>query len=146
VRPGTDARYADYGNAVKRVTHLASRIAAGRGFPHSVEPLKPDRQALEALSQAGGRARAWESVLLLGAQETVAAARAWHQAVWRLEWFAQGRLTAADQWDPAIRETDLARDEFYECARQDLGIAGGVVRTPPWPTRWIADQAAAKGD
>jgi hypothetical protein len=136
--------YAEYGNAVKKVTHLASRIAAGRGLPHSVEPLEPDRRALEALSQADGdRARAWESVLLLGAPETVAAARAWHQAVWRLEWFAQGRLTAADQWDPAIRETDVARDQFYESARRDLGVAGAAVRTPPWPPQWVADLTTA---
>ena len=85
--------YAEYGDAVKKVTHLASRIAAGRGFPHSVESLTPDAEAIEDLSNAGGeRARAWESVLLLGDPETVSAARARHQSVWRLEWFAAGRL------------------------------------------------------
>ncbi len=44
-----DARmraYAEYGDAVKKVTHVASRITAGRGFPHSVEPLKPDAAAM----------------------------------------------------------------------------------------------------
>jgi hypothetical protein len=132
--------YADYGDAVKKVTHIASRIAAGRGFPHSVEPLTPDAEAMEALSNAGGeRARVWEPVLLLGDPETVAAARTWHQTVWRLEWFAAGRLTAADQWEPSLRDTELARDRFYECARRDLGVQGGVVPTPPWPPQWIRD-------
>ena len=132
--------YAEYGDAVKKVTHLASRIAAGRGFPHSVESLTPDAEAIEDLSSAGGeRARAWESVLLLGDPETVAAARAWHQSVWRLEWFAAGRLTAADQWEPAMRDTEVTRDRFYECARRDLGVKGGAVPTPLWPPQWIRD-------
>ena len=141
--------YAEYGDAVKKVSHIASRIAAGRGFPHSVESRAPDAdnaEAMEALSHAGGeRARAWEPVLLLGDPETVAAARAWHQAVWRLEWFAAGRLTAADQWDPAIRDTEVARDRFYDCARRDLGVKGGAVSTPPWPPKWI-QELAATGD
>jgi hypothetical protein len=85
--------YAEYGDAVNKVSHLASRIAAGRGFPHSVEPLTPGAEAMEALEDADG-ARTSESVLLLGDPQTVAAARTWHQAVWRLVWFAQGRLTA----------------------------------------------------
>lgn len=61
------------------------------------------------------------------------------QTVWRLEWFAAGRLTAADQWEPSLRDTELARDRFYECARRDLGVQGGVVPTPPWPPQWIRD-------
>jgi hypothetical protein len=138
--------YAEYGDAIKKVTHLASRIAAGRGLPHSVESLAPDAAAIEALSNAGGeRARAWESVLLLGDPETVAAARAWHQAVWRLEWFATGRLTAADQWEPAMRETEVTRDRFYDCARRDLGVKGGAVPTPPWPPKWIQDLTPTEG-
>src|ERR1700722_3943127 len=64
--------YADYGDALKKVSHLASRIAAGRGLPHSVEPLTPDEEALNTLEEAGGaRARAWERVLLLGDPHTV---------------------------------------------------------------------------
>jgi len=79
--------------------------------------------------------------LLLGDPETVTAARAWHQTVWRLEWFAAGRLTAADQWEPSMRDTEVARDRFYDCARRDLGVKGGAVPTPPWPPKWIRDLA-----
>jgi hypothetical protein len=132
--------YAEYGDAVKKVSHLASRIAAGRGFPHSVEPLTPDAGAMEALVDADeARGRAWEPVLLLGDPQTVAAARAWHQAVWRLVWFAQGRLTAAEQWNPSIRKTEVARDAFYDCARRDLGVKGEAVPTPSWPPKWIVE-------
>jgi hypothetical protein len=144
-----DARmraYAEYGDAVKKVSHLASRIAAGRDFLHSVEPLTPDAEAMEALGDAdGARARAWESVLLLGDPQTVAAARAWHQAVWRLVWFAQGRLTAVEQWEPSMRETQVTRDAFYDCARRDLGVKGEAVPTPIWPPKWIEELGTPEG-
>ena len=83
--------YAEYGNAVKNVSQLASRIAAARGFPHVVvEPLATSPEAMKALGDAEGeRARTWEPVLLLGDPETFASARVWHQAVWRLMWFAR---------------------------------------------------------
>jgi hypothetical protein len=140
-----DARmraYVEYGDVVKRVSYLASRIAAGRGFQHSVDQLEPGPEAMEALEEAdGARARAWESVLLLGDPQTIAAARAWHVAVWRLVGFARGQLTAADQWEPSIRETDLARDRFYYCARQDLGVKGEAVATPAWPPESIKELA-----
>ena len=140
-----DARmraYVEYGDAVKKVVYLSSRIAAGRGFPHSVDKLEPKEEAMEALEEAdGARARAWESVLLLGEPQTIAAARAWHEAAWRLMWFARGRLTAADQWEPSIRGTDLARDRFYDCARRDLGVKGEAVATPAWPPKSIKELA-----
>jgi hypothetical protein len=138
-----DARmraYAEYSDAVKKVSHLAGRIAAGRGFPYSVEPLAPDAEAIEALVDAdAARAGVWERVLLLGDPQTVAAARAWQQTVWRLGWFARGRLTAAEQWEPAIRETEIARDAFYDCARRDLGVKGEAVPTPAWPPKWVTE-------
>jgi hypothetical protein len=92
---------------------------------------------MEALEEAdGARARAWEAVLL-GDPETVASARAWHQAAWRLVWFARGRLTAPDQWEPSMRETEVTRDRFYSCARKDLGVKGQAVPTPIWPPDWV---------
>jgi len=36
--------YSDVGNAVKRVFGIATRIAAGRGFPQVVQPLSPDEE------------------------------------------------------------------------------------------------------
>ena len=41
-------------------------------MPYSAEPLNPDMEAMSALNDAESRrARAWESVLLLGDPETV---------------------------------------------------------------------------
>src|SRR5262245_32515327 len=80
--------YVQYGDAVKRMHSLAVRICAARGFNYAVEPLEPD-EGLPALATASEeRAARWESVLLLGDQHTITAARSWHQTVWRLEWYA----------------------------------------------------------
>jgi hypothetical protein len=59
--------YADYGEAVKKISYLAVRIAAGRGLPYAIKPMPPTDEALRDLDAAeGGRARTWEPVLLLG--------------------------------------------------------------------------------
>lgn len=142
-----DARmraYTGYGDAVKKMSHIASRIAAGRGFPHSVEPLVPNAEVLGSLADANSaRARAWESVLLLGDPHTIAAARAWHLAVWRLVGFARGQLSAMEEWEASVKETKVARDSFYDCARRDLGISGEAVPTPVLPPNWIEGVAAS---
>jgi hypothetical protein len=135
---GTHGRLCGLRDAVKKVFHIATRIAVARGFPHFAESLEPDAEAMESLSDAEGeRARAWEAVLLLGESDTVAAARAWHEAVWAVAWYARGRFTDAQQWAPTVTRSAKAREAFYESARRDLGVPGGAVPTPPWPSQWI---------
>jgi hypothetical protein len=136
--------YAMYGDIIKRVYNLTIRMAAARGLPHTIEPLTPDADAMGALNEAEEkRAVAWESVLLLGDPETVAAARAWHQQIWRLIWFAQGRLTDAEEWQAALKETAEARDRFYHYARRDLGVTGRAVATPSQLPHWVPDMTSA---
>lgn len=130
--------YTDYGDAVKKVFHISARLAAARGFPHLAEPLEPTQAAIDVLSEAKtDRSRAWEAVLLLGDPATVAAARAWHEAAWRVSWYARGRFADPDQWEPTVTDSARAREAFYERARRDLGVGGGAVPTPPWPSEWI---------
>ena len=136
--------YAEFGNAVKEVFHLATRIAKGRGMPYSAEPLNPGMEAMSALNDAESRrARAWESVLLLGDPETVEAGRTWWHEVWRFVWFARGWLTDTEQWEDAIAESDPARQRFYECARRDLGVKGTAAAIGPPEPRWLSNAEAA---
>ena len=131
--------YSDFGNAVKRVFDLATRIAAGRGIQHAVQPLTPDDDSAAALTEAeGARARAWESVLLLGDPVTVDAARAWWHEVWRFVWFARGWLSDSEHWSGALAESNAARQRFYDCARRDLGVGGDVSAIGPSQPRWLA--------
>jgi hypothetical protein len=85
--------YPEYCNAVKRMIHIATGMARTRGLQHSAEAVPLDRGTLELAKAAGERTAAWETVLLLGYPDSIAAARAWHQAVWQLEFFARGVLT-----------------------------------------------------
>jgi hypothetical protein len=98
---------------VKHVFNLATRIAAGKGFPRAVDLVEPSPQAIAALGDAGiARARAWEAVLLLGDPATVDAARTWWREVWWFVWFARRWLTDSEQWPIALAESDAARQRY----------------------------------
>ena len=127
--------YVEYGNAVKRVVHAASRLAVTRGFKHSSEPVQLDEGLAELNQAVADRTARWESVLLLGDPDTIIAGRAWHQCVWELEFFARGRLAGEDEWALALADFEQTRHEYYRCARKDLGV-GTAVPTVSWPPPW----------
>jgi len=85
--------YAEYSVAVRRVAHLASRMAVARGFEHYAEPLPVEHGLAKLNAASADRAARWETVLLLGSPDTVAAARAWHRCVGQYEFFAHGLLS-----------------------------------------------------
>lgn len=127
--------YTRYADAVKRVVHVATRMAVARGLKHSSEPIDLVEGQLELSAATGHRTACWETVLLLGRPETVAAARAWHQSVWLLEFYARGLLSGQESWARALRDFERARSTYYRCARQDLGVTGEVVAST-WPPTW----------
>jgi hypothetical protein len=108
--------------------NIAGRIAAGRGLlGNDLEPLAPTQENLDLLAAAENeRARQWETVLLLGHPQTVAAGRNWHEHAWRLEAYARALLTGNNSdWRATRDAVDVARDAFYESARSDLRVTGG---------------------
>jgi hypothetical protein len=128
--------YADYGYAVKNVYVQCMRVAAMRRRKAAGE--RADyAEALAGLSVlTDERTAKWESVLLLGNPQTVAAARAWHRRVWQVERFARGERTDFEQWDALMTDIMADRARFYAEARRDLGITSGEL--PP-SGRWDAD-------
>jgi hypothetical protein len=126
--------YADYGSAVKNVYVQCRRIADNyRGEDARSE--SPDY--VEAISELGRladeRTAKWESVLLLGNPETIAAARTWHCRVWDVELYARGERTNAAGWNALLGEVAVARAHFYDEARRDLRIkSGDVPPSGPW--------------
>ena len=122
--------YAEYGHALKRAYELSKRISASRGLPTTAQPT-PVEQGLAELSLTSIRgAELWESLLLLGEPSTIAAAKAWHQKIWRMEAFANGQLTDPAEWRKAITAADETRSRFYETARRNLGIDDGRLSGP----------------
>lgn len=141
--------YADYADAVKRVVHVATRMAAARGLRHSSEPIAIEEGQVQLALAAQALATHWERVLLLGDRATIEAARTWHQCVWQLEFYARGHLDGADGWQAALDAFERTRAEFYRCARRDLGL--GSVDVPPgtvpaWLERYFDARAAAGSD
>jgi hypothetical protein len=121
--------YAAYAQSVKQMIKIAGRIASGKGLGGDDEPLAPTAKNLELLASAEAeRGKYWETVLLLGHSQTVAAGRGWHERAWRLEAYARG-LLAGDEtdWRAAVSAADDARQTFYEAARVDLGVRGGAL-------------------
>jgi hypothetical protein len=118
------AAYAEYAHAVKKVSSIAVRVAAHRGIHQDIGALSPE-EGLPALAGAEEeRTIKWESVLLLGTDKTVVAARAWHESVTRLQRIASG-VEAGMTWAQAIAAASKARRGFYEAAKSDIGIAIG---------------------
>ncbi|MFJ8045713.1 hypothetical protein ACIRBX_34910 [Kitasatospora sp. NPDC096147] len=137
--------YVGYANALKAQIRIAQRIGAARGFANVVDPLEPE-EGLKLLAEAESRRAAeWESVLLVGDAETVAAARAWHEAVWNVELYARGLRTDPVGWAQAEQVMSRARDAFYERARGDLGIAGPPPPSGNWPRPWQAESGIPGG-
>jgi hypothetical protein len=110
---------------------LAARVAAERGIGERLEPISI-KDGLAQLAEAQlTRATLWEPVLLLGDPATIATARRWHEASWRLDGFARQMSHPDDTWDAAMNAANDARAAFYQAARKDLGVTG----TPP-PTQF----------
>ncbi|GIJ25153.1 hypothetical protein Vqi01_03150 [Micromonospora qiuiae] len=110
--------YAEFARVLKEAHTIASRTIGG---------YLDREQELAALAEADLRHTiAWENVLLLGDGPTVAAARAWRDAVWEVERLARGAATGDDLPD-LLHRANEARDAFYRAARDSLGVGGGSV-------------------
>lgn len=128
--------YARYGNALKEQIGITQRIGAALGYAHVVDPLDP-AEGLPLLAEAEARrAVTWESVLLVGDAETVAAARSWHEAIWMLELHVREPRHDAEGWTRDSQRVSQKRDAFYTCARSELGVAGPPPPSGNWPREW----------
>jgi hypothetical protein len=66
------------------------------------------------------RTLAWEAVLMLGSEDVVLAARAWHDSYFRLQRLALGQ--PGEDWRSAVDAAAVGRRHFYQAARADLGL------------------------
>lgn len=118
--------YIEFARVIKEIHAVAVRMLADER-PHSRGHRMDREEGLTRLADADVRhTLAWESVLLLGDASTVAAARDWRDAVWRIERAARG-LTQGDDHADLLHRANEARDHFYRAARGGLGVRGGSV-------------------
>ncbi|MFI6870847.1 hypothetical protein [Nocardia sp. NPDC050406] len=129
------AAYSEYANALKQYVQVSYRLAAARGYPAVAQPIETEA-GLRALADAEAeKTIKWEAVLLLGSPEAVAAARAWNRAAWDLGWPARGHAVEHAEYIRMYAEMGRRRNEFYECARADLGVRSGEL--PPGDQPWL---------
>jgi hypothetical protein len=125
--------YRNYLRDAKTMRTIAQRMAAGVGLDDQAAPLERAVSS-DALAQADAdRSAAYEMVALTGSCETLAAAHILNRALWRLDWFARGRLDDNDRpgWQEAMRAYMVAIDAFHEAARRDMGVPGAYRRREP---------------
>lgn len=129
------AAYSEYANVLKQYVQVSYRLAAARGYPAVALPIDIEA-GLQALAEAEAEKTVkWESVLLLGSPEAVAAARAWNRAAWELGWPARGHVIEHSEYVRLYSEMGRRRNDFYECARADLGVISGEL--PPGDRPWL---------
>lgn len=119
--------YLTFAATLKEIHALAFRLVAVHR-PGSKAPSIDRTTGLELMARATTRRTTdWESMLLLGDEATVAAARRWRDAVSAVELLARDATWNGAAWQPAVDQADKARDEFYLYARRSLGVKGGSV-------------------
>lgn len=131
--------YSEYGNSVKSKLEVLFRHAAERGLPNLTtpadEPLAPNALA----GAEAERTVKWEQVLLLGSPETIAAARCWHMAVYDFGFMVLEETPSQESFLDQYRLLGSLRNDFYTCARADLGIRGANL--PGEGRNWIPPYA-----
>ena len=121
--------YADYAAALKLYMVTCRRIAAGLGLYDGASKMTEDEGIAQLSKLRDDRSVSMESVLLIGSEEVVAAARKWHYDVLPLRNFALNESKArAIPFSDLYRRAGEARYEFYQAARADLGVSGVVSR------------------
>ncbi|MCL3996389.1 MULTISPECIES: hypothetical protein [Streptomyces] len=101
-----------------------------------MDPLDPEQGLAQLAEAEARRATEWETMLLVGEAETIAAARRWHESVWNVELYARGLKDDPAGWETAVGQMSRARDGFYALARRDLGIIGPPPPSGNWPRAW----------
>ncbi|MFX0576896.1 hypothetical protein [Nocardia nepalensis] len=125
---------------MKRYSNLVSRVAASHGYPTIIHPIDVEAGLREMAEAEADRTVKWEAVLLLGSPQAVEAGRRWHKAVVEMSWVARGQEVDHVEYIRRLEETGRRRNEFYDCARADLGVRSGAL--PPGDQAWLPPTAA----
>ena len=137
--------YTEYAHAIKKTISIAVRLAAARGVHRDDSWFRAEGTEAELIEAEEERTTKWEAVLMLGDESVVAAARAWHQATFRLMRLAAGQ-SADMTWNEAIAAVSQVRGRFYAAARADLGVKlGGSSEPYEWQmARWLAESSNSR--
>lgn len=141
--------YSYFASALLNYINIAARISVAHGLPATGQPLDPE-VGLPALASAESEVTLqWQNILLLGHPSVIAAAHAWREEAWHLEWFARRLRNDPAEFSKATQDRRESRNRFYSAARLDLGIASGDIPVeidPAASTWWRHIDANLSGD
>ncbi|MGW4351848.1 hypothetical protein ACWELJ_07115 [Nocardia sp. NPDC004582] len=129
------AAYSEFAGSLKSLHEVLYRLAATAGLPAIAQPL--DREVgLAAMAAAEGeRTVRWEAVLLLGSTDVISAGRQWHKEILDLSHVVLAADPDHTEYLRLFQSTGRLRNSFYDFARADLGVRGGVL--PPGDVVWL---------
>ncbi|MFB9320820.1 hypothetical protein [Cryptosporangium minutisporangium] len=131
------AAYSGYALAMKANVNAMLRFAAHVGAdprPHP-HPLPPEDAEPLLADSVEARDQAWETLLLLGSAEVIAAAQGWFGTVAALERSVRDPIRGPAVWDELVTQQFTARVAFYAAARRDLGFPPVDPGSPPSATQ-----------
>jgi hypothetical protein len=128
--------YGAFAASIKDFLTLSLRISSGLGLPSPAQVLDAAVGLPLLIAAETDLGVKWESVLMLGSPEVIAAARDWRHCAWHLEWFARGLRQDAEEFSQAHIDSGAARNRFYSAVRDDLGIASGPIPELGVPLPW----------
>jgi hypothetical protein len=122
--------YADYAQAVKLDEVTCRRIAAHTGNYDAGGKLSVEDGLAQLSKNLSDRNAFYETLLLVGSVNAVAAAREWNEAVAALRRFIRDEPGSRNTPFPELYTWALiTRDRFYAAARRDLHVEGVVARS-----------------
>lgn len=119
--------YAEFATAVKVETRIYLKMATSMGLAWDGDDLDPVH-GLQLLADAEDtRSAKFETVLLVGDPDTVAAGRLWQDCVWQMRVILrQDYSDGSGEFKELFHRAGQARNEFHNCARGDLGVDGSL--------------------
>ncbi|WP_067722833.1 hypothetical protein [Nocardia yamanashiensis] len=137
------AAYINYSNGLKKALIVCMRLAETHGYSAEWPPIDRDAAIAELAATDAERITNWEALFLLGSPEAIVAAQRWNEAIWGFRHLALSEHPAHEDYVRAFDTMGRLRNEFYDCARADLGVISGALT--PQIGAWLREPPPESG-
>lgn len=117
--------YIDFATTISRYVTIGYGLTAGYREMTHVQALDATIALPELARMEAELSEKLEQVRILGDPKVVATCEEWRREAIRLDSFARGIRSNADEYEEATQARRAARERFYSAVRADLGIVSG---------------------
>ncbi|MET8775428.1 hypothetical protein ABZV58_10435 [Nocardia sp. NPDC004654] len=121
------AAYIDHASGMKKALIVCMRLAERHGYSAEWPPINRDAAIAELAATDAERITNWEALFLLGSPKAVVAAQRWNEAIWGFRHLALSEHPDHGEYVQLFETMGRLRNEFYDCARADLGVISGAL-------------------